>query len=1184
MNDVSTFPSCQGKYFFRHPFPACLTWIVLLFAGPVPAQLLRNGHFTDGEQNWGHWTAVPDTVFFSVGNGAARISTRGSVTGTACFVQNLGYLPPSHRFEANADLDASLLKSGKAVLRIEFWRNGSSGPAETQNSEEVQPGERHRVGVNFSPPEGTDMVKITCFIIEGTGVLAIDNVECASLTAPILQPQGRSVVVAGETCELQARVLNVTRLRFSGMVSGELITATGERMPLFDQKIDLAAGDSRELTVTVPPLEEGARRLVWVLGEQQEERTLHVLPRLDEDFDRYGGWKELKGTVTGFFHTEKLGERWWIIDPDGQVFFSVGVNGVSEVGTSCPQIGFSRYGRSVSALYADPSEWAAVTLNRLRCWGFNTLGAWSRPSVTANGVMPYAPVLDIGRRATTQRMTQPRKGHSPWSWFPDVFDPSFEEGARREAARLAENRSDPYLLGYFLDNEFSWGGLWEAAFSSDSGSPCRNALITCTTNYFGENRTAFVAAFAAAGVEVRDFSDLATLASAPPAELAELREAWERTVAERYYSVCTGAIREADPNHMIISQRFAGHVPDWANGPSGRYCDIVCMNFYNEGIAYGVSHKLQDRFAELAGETDKPMLIGEWSFKALDSGLPCTRGAATPVQTQVDRSLGYASFLTTAAANPYIVGAHWFLYSDQPYEGRFDGENSNYGLVDLSDTPYPALTVTAAFINRLVPRIAAEARFASMPVEILDNGPSWVRMDSGPVVINAAESSGARLIAVDRVHKSVLAVGAGREISPGYGLPPLHTSLGAEAVSVGFMPDGNARLVCAGAEAIGIDKEPWLQTGTFRGAAGFLGHQAYFAFRAKPAAMENEVQSRPFLTMSPLWFPPHDAEIAVKLGIVNVTGISLDGPLNLELPEGWHIAGLPECIQIPAGGEVNLPVTLHVPENPIPFATVTILSPVVDCLVVRTGEPVEAACVPDGEKLVLGLVNRCDRAISGRLCLAGPAGEIGQVELLPGITVAVPVARGTEADDGRIRGNITVASGAEYGFTCRVYDLGGTLDTQGEWTVREGTLWENGAGRTGGGMHMIQQVQGSTGCASPTVDVHPGQNLVIRTAASWRNIIPGRGQPWFRGNAAVYFSDGDGNYLIHHDLFKVDGTGDWTVFCRSFTAPPRATQLRVEARLINCIGELFVDDIEVIDCSGSMIRRLINRSAVPGLP
>jgi agarase len=39
------------------------------------------------------------------------------------------------------------------------------------------------------------------------------------------------------------------------------------------------------------------------------------------------------------------------------------------------------------------------------------------------------------------------------------------------------------------------------------------------------------------------------------------------------------------------------------------------------------------------------------------------------------------------------------LHADQPAEGRFDGENSNYGTVTIDDRVYEELTRTMAAIN-----------------------------------------------------------------------------------------------------------------------------------------------------------------------------------------------------------------------------------------------------------------------------------------------------------------------------------------------------------------------------------------------------------------------------------------------------------------------------------------------------
>jgi hypothetical protein len=48
---------------------------------------------------------------------------------------------------------------------------------------------------------------------------------------------------------------------------------------------------------------------------------------------------------------------------------------------------------------------------------------------------------------------------------------------------------------------------------------------------------------------------------------------------------------------------------------------------------------------------------------------------------------------------PYVIGADWFQYYDEPTHGRYDGENFNFGLVDIHDRPYEALTTTAAALD-----------------------------------------------------------------------------------------------------------------------------------------------------------------------------------------------------------------------------------------------------------------------------------------------------------------------------------------------------------------------------------------------------------------------------------------------------------------------------------------------------
>jgi len=95
----------------------------------------------------------------------------------------------------------------------------------------------------------------------------------------------------------------------------------------------------------------------------------------------------------------------------------------------------------------------------------------------------------------------------------------------------------------------------------------------------------------------------------------------------------------------------------------------------------------------------KPCIIGEFSFRGKDSGLPNTRGAGPVKDTQKQRTEAFAHYVTLALSQPNLVGYHWFEHCDEPKEGRFDGENSNYGVVNIKDEPYTTLVEEMTRIN-----------------------------------------------------------------------------------------------------------------------------------------------------------------------------------------------------------------------------------------------------------------------------------------------------------------------------------------------------------------------------------------------------------------------------------------------------------------------------------------------------
>jgi len=69
------------------------------------------------------------------------------------------------------------------------------------------------------------------------------------------------------------------------------------------------------------------------------------------------------------------------------------------------------------------------------------------------------------------------------------------------------------------------------------------------------------------------------------------------------------------------------------------------------------------------------------------------------VATQGQRAACFRRYVIAALQKPTLVGYHWFEHADQPAEGRFDGENSNFGTVTINDDVYEELTHAMTAVN-----------------------------------------------------------------------------------------------------------------------------------------------------------------------------------------------------------------------------------------------------------------------------------------------------------------------------------------------------------------------------------------------------------------------------------------------------------------------------------------------------
>ncbi len=382
-------------------------------------------------------------------------------------------------------------------------------------------------------------------------------------------------------------------------------------------------------------------------------------------YDSYGGWLALKGKKAGFFHTEQIQGRWWLVSPEGNAFFSKGVDHVD----------FRPESDSAPKAPDNPAAWAKTTAQLLRGWNFNTLGAWSSPQLFTES-LAYAPMVDVAASA----------GRDVWlkGGVVDYFSSQFQQAADRAAQRICAPRAkDPWVLGYFTDNELRWGADWRG-----TSSLLQEYLKMPQTAAGYQKATAFLTA------RGHDPDNLS----------AEDKSDFLALVAGEYARVASDAIRRADPNHLVLGCRFALYPGDAAIRAVGQYFDVISYHSYNHMPPV-------DHLELITRLTGKPILLSEFSFKAMDSGLPNTKGAARPVATQEDRAKGFASYVQALAALPGCVGYHWFQFRDQPKEGRrLDGENSNYGVVKIDGSPWETLTMRMKQVNGEIEALHAQAQ------------------------------------------------------------------------------------------------------------------------------------------------------------------------------------------------------------------------------------------------------------------------------------------------------------------------------------------------------------------------------------------------------------------------------------------------------------------------------------------
>ncbi|MBQ3178749.1 MAG: beta-galactosidase [Clostridia bacterium] len=439
------------------------------------------------------------------------------------------------------------------------------------------------------------------------------------------------------------------------------------------------------------------RSVEEMVARMREEIENPPSPLEGSNRSRWGGNLQHKVTAgNGFFTLEKYHGRYVLADPDGYEFFSTGLDcvgidgdcnleGIHQLTGPMPEreLGyiagwrrehyFSWHASNMYKSFGDAAydRWQDLTAARMRKWGFNTVACWSDIPFAQKYNIPYTYIMH----------GYPRTENYIFRDFPDVLDPAFAADADRWAEQIRAYADSAALLGYFLGNEPTWAfvnDLNVAAMTLDNPASTysRRGLIAWLQEQYAD----IGALNAEWGTDFADFAALETgripCHTISPAGLALLDRYSEELIRE-YIRIPSAAIRKYDSNHLNLGIRYA-----WLSSRTlaagAEFTDIFSFNCYSMDPTDAIRN-----FSALVG---KPVMIGEFHFGALDKGLDATgiRGVAS----QAERGAAYRYYMHRAACHPMCLGAHYFTLNDQAYLGRFDGENYQIGIVDVTQRPY----------------------------------------------------------------------------------------------------------------------------------------------------------------------------------------------------------------------------------------------------------------------------------------------------------------------------------------------------------------------------------------------------------------------------------------------------------------------------------------------------------------
>lgn len=556
--------------------------------------------------------------------------------------------------------------------------------------------------------------KILCIKVFGADdkIVLLDNrrFNWQVFECQIKRPVPEKVLVAGKT--------------YSFAISFEAIKAETEIGNIVDKFGQYKLLSWPGKIQTIDELQNDVKRENEILGQDGQNKDTAL------EFDQFGGSagssKEYKLKSTLFFRIEKVNGKWWLIDPEGNLFFSIGVCSLTTWSTYTrverrrnlfewipaaddsvfyPAVVTADDGQSVSFYITNlirkygagsyQKLWKNSAKKRFRHWGFNTVSAFGDK-------LERFPYVEWRIRNAVVDAGQPIPGtfYMGSTAIPDVYSEDFKKNLDANIRKMVEPlKDDSWLVGYFLGNEEKWGSLGRIVINLSEDWAVKRELVS----FLKSEHSSYEEFIKHWNIQGGSWNELAqsNLIAVDDIARQQLNQFVENFVG-KYYQLVTESIRKYDPNHLILGSRLLPTSLDNSPGlmaTASRYLDVVSINYYADKVDIA---KLRQYYAVV----NKPIILSEYSYGACDRG---HTGGPRTVANQKSRGMAYQDYVSKTAALDFIVGCHWFEYCDQPLTGRRNdgtwGERYNVGLVNVVDRPYEELIKAAKKVNRSIYKI-----------------------------------------------------------------------------------------------------------------------------------------------------------------------------------------------------------------------------------------------------------------------------------------------------------------------------------------------------------------------------------------------------------------------------------------------------------------------------------------------